>query len=230
MATLERKLVRTLDGSLTPAGFRRVERGWLFGDIYCREIGGVRHTLGFGTQSYLGALEATIGSASVRFNDVEEFLAKFEDRPAWVEPEDFAEAIAARSTLTVQVSGSASKRGDPLYSWGGTDDKIWLIRTADEIAATASAMAAYALETCEPIFTELSNRDVALSILSGDDEYARSHSGPDQARAKKAITLAFLTHEADFAKRLAESKLARLKGDDRAELKIWVERFFRQAG
>jgi hypothetical protein len=90
-----------------------------------------------------------------------------------------------------------------LYSWGGTDRKVWLIHAADEVPGVASEMAAYTLEKREPVFNELSNADQALTLLSGDDERSRSYSGPDGARAKQAIALAFLLHGETAAMQLA---------------------------
>ena len=86
-----------------------------YGDPYSREISGVRHILGIGTRPYDEALEAEVGSASVRFNAVEELVARFEDAHSLVGPED----IAARATLTAQISSVEPKPGYPLYSWGG---------------------------------------------------------------------------------------------------------------
>jgi hypothetical protein len=117
-------------------------------------------------------------------------VARFEDAHPLIGPED----IAARSTLMVQLSSSEPKRGDPLYSWGETEWRVWLIHEVDETPDIASQMAAYALEKCEPLFATLSSADQALTLLSGDDERSRSYSGPDWARAKQAIALAFLLH------------------------------------
>jgi len=105
-----------------------------------------------------------------------------------------------------------------------------LIHTDDEIALAASQMAAYALEKGEPIFSLLSNLDQALNILSGDDQRSRSYSGPDEARAKRAIALAFLSHGELAAGQLAKAKLARLKGEGRSEVAKWMDRFFLTAG
>jgi hypothetical protein len=225
-ATLERNLLKELDVRLAPAGFRRVRINDFYGDPYSREISGMRHILGIGTRPYDEGLEASVGSACVRYDAVEDLVAKFEDPHPLVGPED----IAARSTLTVQTDSSPPQRGDPLYSWGGTDRKLWLIHEADEVPGVASEMAAYALEKCEPIFANLSKADQALTLLSGDYERVRSYAGPDDISAKKAIALAFLLNGEAAARQLAKVKLARLKGEGRSEVQRWLDRFLRAEG
>jgi hypothetical protein len=193
-----------------------------YGDRYYREVAGVQHCIGIGTRPYLDALEAQVGSASVRFDAVEDLVARLENPHPLIKAED----IAARPTLVAQISTSEPSPGDPLYRWGGTATKLWLIHAADEIQHASSQMASYALEKCEPIFDSLSNPAHALSILSGDDQRSRSYSGPDQARAMRAIALAFLMHGEATAKQLAKVKLARLKGEGLSEVVNWTDKLF----
>jgi hypothetical protein len=174
---------------------------------------------------YVDALEASVGSVSVRFNGLEDLVARLEDAHPLVGPDD----IAARSTLTVQVSTSKLQPGDPLHRWGGDDRKIWLIHAVGDIPDVAAQMTAYAVQKCEPAFAELSDMEHALSLLSGDDELSRSHSGPDEARAKRAITLAFMLHGEAHAMQLARTKLGRLKRQDRPALEKWMGRFFEES-
>jgi hypothetical protein len=91
--TLEGKLLKELDSLLAPAGFRRTVRSRLYGDPYTREISGMRHILGIGTRPYDRAIEAEVGSASVRFNAVEDLVAKFEEAHPLIGPEDIASRI-----------------------------------------------------------------------------------------------------------------------------------------
>jgi hypothetical protein len=221
-ATLERKLLRELDLRLAPAGFHRVNRGRFYGDPYSREVSGVRHTLGIGIRPYLEALEAEVVNATVRFNAVEDLVARFEDPHPLIGPED----VAARSTLGAEISPSQPQRGDPLYGWGGTDRKIWLIHTPNEVPDIAFQIAAYALEKSEPIFAALSNTEYALTLLSGDDARSRCYSGLASARAKAAIAFAYLSLGEAPAMQLAETKVARLRGEARSEVARWMDRFF----
>jgi hypothetical protein len=223
-ATLERKLIRELDVRLAPAGFRRVRISHFYGDPYTREMPNGRQTLGIGTRPYLDALEAEVANVNVRFNPVEDLVAKFEDAHPLIRPD----SIAARSTLTAQISSSDPKPGDPLYLWGGENRKVWLIHAVDEVPEIGSQMAAYAKEKAEPILAQLSNMEHALSLLSGDDQRSRSYSGPDEHRAKQAIALAFLLRGEGAAKHLAKSKLDRLKRQDRPALEKWIGRFFEE--
>ena len=219
IARLRTGLMRELDTLLAVAAFHRV-RDRFYGDRYCRESTGVRHGLGIGGRPYIQALEAAVGNVSVRFHNVEALVAKLEDPHPLID----ARAIAVRSTLSVQVDESIPGPGDPLRRWGGTARKLWLIRSQEEIPGAAAQIAAFAIEKGEPIFATLSDPERALEILSRDDEEARSYSGPDEVRAMKAITFAFVLHGESAAKQLAEAKLSRMRGEAVGALSRFIKR------
>ena len=221
-ATLEREFRRELDSRLQPLGFERSRISWLCGD-YSREVAGVQQVIGVRIETYVDDLEAEIVNASVRLNDVEDLVARFEEPHPLIGPED----IAARPTLTAQIFSNKPGATDPLRGWGGDNRKLWRIRSSDEISSVASEVVACVSKECEPTLAALSNADRALVLLSGDDEQARSYSAPDAARAKRAIALAFLYHGESSARDLTRTKLARLKGDGRAEVEQWADRLFR---
>lgn len=224
-ATLERGFRRELDSRLKPLCFERGQISWLCGD-YSREVAGVQQVLGIRIEPYLDDLEAEIVNVSVRFNDVEDLVAKFEEPHPLIGPED----IAARSTLTAQISSNKLRPGGPLRGWGGENRRLWLIRSTDEIPSVASEIVDCVSKECEPTFAALSNADRALVLLSGDDAQSRSHSGPDAGRAKRSIALTFLRHGETGARELTKTKLARLKGEGREEVKKWTDRLFRAEG
>ncbi len=199
IARLRTGLMRELDTLLAVAAFHRV-RDRFYGDRYCRESTGVRHGLGIGGRPYIQALEAAVGNVSVRFHNVEALVAKLEDPHPLID----ARAIAVRSTLSVQVDESIPGPGDPLRRWGGTARKLWLIRSQEEIPGAAAQIAAFA--------------------LSRDDEEARSYSRPDEVRAMKAITFAFVLHGESAAKQLAEAKLSRMRGEAVGALSRFIKR------
>ena len=87
-------------------------------------------------------------------------------------------------------------------------------------------MIAFALEKGGPIFAALSDPGRALEILPGDDEEARSYCGPDEARAMRAIALAFLLHGESAARELSETKLRRMRRDAVGALRRSVARLF----
>lgn len=201
--------MREIDGFLAVAGFRRV-RDRFYGDLYCREESGVRHGISIGAGEYVPqVLEALVGGVSVRFHDVEALVAHIEDPHPLID----ARAVAARSTLSIDLSESDRALKHLLKSWGGTARKIWLVQSQGDIPHAASEMAAFALEKGEPIFAALSNPNRALEILSGDDEEARACSGPDEVRAIKAVALAFLLHGEPAARKLSKVKLGRMSGN-----------------
>jgi hypothetical protein len=177
-------------------------------------------------EPYLDDLEAELVNVSVRLNDVEDLVAKFEEPHPLIGPDD----IAARSTLTAQFSSNKPGATDPLRGWGGESRKLWLIHSIGEMPSVASEIVACVSNECEPTLAALSNAERALVLLSGDDEQARSYSGPDTARAKRSIALAFLLHGEAAAREMMKMKLARLKGEGRAEVETWADRLFRGAG
>jgi hypothetical protein len=174
-------------------------------------------------EPYLNDLEAEIVNASVRFNDVEELVAKCEEPHPLIGPED----VAARSTLTAQIFSNKPGTTDPLQGWGGENRKLWLIHSVDEIPSIATELVACVSRECEPTLAMLSNADRALVLLSGDDAQSRAHSAPEAARAKRAIALAFLINGKTAAEELTKTKLARLKGESKAEVVKWTDKLFR---
>jgi hypothetical protein len=222
IAKLKTALMRDIDTLLAVAGFRRV-RDRFYGDLYCREVTGVRHGISIGAGIYVpNVLEAAVGGISVRFHDVEALVAQIEDPHPLID----AKAVAARSTLFVDLSESDHAINRLLRNWGGTARKVWHVRSDEELSRVASEMAEFALEKGEPIFVALSDRSRALEILSRDDAEARSYTGPDEVRAMKAIALAFLFRGESAARELSEVKLARMRGDRVGALRRAVVRLF----
>jgi hypothetical protein len=222
ISKLKTVLMREIDTLLARAGFSRV-RDRFYGDLYCREGDGVRHGISLGASMYLpGVLQGVVEGISVRFHDVEALVARIEDP----HPLTDAKALRARSTLYVRISESDPAVRKLLRSWGGTAAKVWLVRSYEEVAHIASEMAAFALEHGEPILATLSDRNRALEILSRDDEEARTYSGPDEARAMRAIVLALLLHGESSARQLSNVKLGRMRGDAVDALRRAVERLF----
>jgi hypothetical protein len=222
IAKLKTSLMQEIDGLLAVAGFRRV-RDRFYGDQYYREASGVRHGISIGAGIYVpNVLEAAVGGVSVRFHDVEALVAQIEDPHPLID----ARAVAARSTLFVDVSESDRAVKHLLRGWGGTARKVWHVHSQEDLPRAASEMAAFALEKGEPIFAALSDPKRALEILSGDDDEARTYSGPDEARAMQAIALAFLLHGESGARELSKAKLGRMRGDGVGAFRRAAERLF----
>jgi hypothetical protein len=198
-----------LDTYLTPLGFRRVSNRF-HGDRYYRDDAGVRHGLHLSTVARGEALEAELPYVTVRFNAVEEMVAALEDPHPLVTPAD----VAVRATLTVPTSSG----------WGFVR-KTWTVRGADDATDSAEQIATLVIEKGVPVLRTLSDAEQALSILSADDERARSYSAPDEVRAEKAVALAFLQQGQEAAKQLAASKLVRLRGEGLTTFKRWMDRF-----
>jgi len=210
---LKTQLLRVVDAYLTPLGFQRVSNRF-HGDRYYREDAGVRQCIHVSAVARGDVLEAELPYISVRFNAVEEMVATLEDPHPLLTPAD----VAVRATLTVPTSSS-----------GGFVRKKWMIRSADDVAGAADQIANYAIEKGMPAFQALSSSEQALAILSADDERARSYSAPDEVRAEKAVSLAFLLHGQDAAKQIANAKLGRLRGEGLSTFTHWMDRFLQSS-
>lgn len=211
-SNLKRPLLRKLDAVLGTSGFRRVSDKF-HGDRYSREADGVRCSIHVSFVLRSDALVVEVPSVSVRFDRIEETIARYEDPHPLVTPND----IAARPTLSVQMDSGLI---------GGLLRKSWTVRAEEDIAKVADQIAAYASEKGEPVFAKLSSPVSALQLLAGDDDRARSYAAPDEMRVKKAISAALLFEGRDAAKRVAEAKLATLKGDARSAVSHWLERLW----
>ena len=209
---LKKPLLRKLDAVLGASGFRRVSEK-LHGDRYSREADGIRCSIHVSFVPRADALVVEVPSVSIRFNRVEETIARHEDPHPLVTPND----IAARSTLSVQMESGLI---------GGLLRKSWTVRAEEDIAEVADQIAAYASEKGEPVFAKFSSPESALQILASDDEKAKSYAAPDEMRAKKAIGVALIFEGRDSAKRVAEAKLAGLKGDARFAVSLWFDRLW----
>ena len=142
-AALEREFRRELDSQLRTLGFERCRITWLY-RAYFRRIAGVQHVLGIRIEPYFDDLEAEIVSVSVRLNDVEDLVARFEEPHPLVGPED----VAMRCSLAAQIPSNEPEAGDPLRGWGGENRKLWLIRSAGEVPSIASEIVACVSKEC----------------------------------------------------------------------------------
>jgi hypothetical protein len=209
---LKKPLLRKLDAVLGASGFRRISDK-LHGDRYSRESVGIRCSIHVSFVPRSDAVVVEVPSVSIRFDRVEETIARYEDPHPLVTPDD----VAARPTLSVQTDSRLI---------GGLLRKSWTVRAEEEIAKVADQIAAYASEKGEPVFAKLSSPESALQILASDDEKAKSYAAPDEVRAKKAIGVALIFEGPEAAKRVAEAKLATLKGDARSAVSLWFDRLW----
>lgn len=207
----------TMDRLLRPAGFRRVRRG-LHKGSYKRDAPPGQHGLGFGLRQYFGSIEVELGTVTVRYDAVEELVARYELHHPLVSPED----IAVRFTLGVKISHLEDEPPDPLARWGGVTRKVWMVQEEAQIDSVAEDLASYMLTKGEVQYRRLSNAEVALEILSRDDDDARSYRGPDSWRAKRAIALALQVRGKTAATQLVALKRAKLRGDERSEFLRWT--------
>jgi hypothetical protein len=104
-----------------------------------------------------------------------------------------------------------------------------MIRAEEEVAKAARQVAAYALEKAEPVFARFTNADTFARVLI-DDEAAKLYMAPDYVRVKKAIAATLIVEGREAAKRVAEAKLATLKGDAHSEVELWFDRLWSDIG
>jgi len=77
-------------------------------------------------------LELDAPFASIRLEETEEFVARFEERPEWLTESDWAEGVADRSTLGIRIT-----RNPSWWLWEGS----WSLHSEEDAAKVAHSYA-----------------------------------------------------------------------------------------
>lgn len=223
--------MKELDEALSPEGFQRL-RDRVNGDWYRRDIGGdqpVEQTLSLFLRPDAEGLRVAIPALHLRYRRVEDLVAELDEPRAWRIPEECKEEVKAlrTSTLTeVAVSENIGTSSIPRLSLGVEGQ--WLIRDKQGAPEVAKSLSKWALKWSMPIFERLSDPDTALEILSRDDPESRTYSGPDIARAKRSVALAFLIRGREEAKALAIRKIPVLPKEELVFFERWASKLFNE--
>lgn len=216
---LQKQFLVELANRLKPAGFTKIS-GALGGDGFRRQQDDVRHEIGIGHKDYDDAVDLEVGSLAVRFDEVEDLVARFETPNKLATPE----IVGTRCTVVEQISGSESDPSDPLRGCGGRQRKFWSISNPGDISKAAVEAATYVIELGEPYFSLHSDKRHVLRLLAGKSNV--SHLGVADVRAERAIALAYLIAGTDEAVHLSRVKLKEIMGEAQAALSEWGARFF----
>jgi hypothetical protein len=228
ISEVKREFLKILDEALRPEGFQRFSDRFN-GNWYQRDIGGdqpVQQTLSLFLLPSAEGLRVAIPALHLRYQKVEDLVAEFDEPRGWTIPKDCAEEVKALRTSTLTaVSEIAGLSAAPTLSV--RESQLLIL---DKLAApeVAKKLSAWALAWSKPIFNRLSDPDTALGVLSRDDTESRTHSGPDIARAKRSVALAFLIRGREEAKALAMKKLRVLSEDDRVLFERWASKLFNE--
>ena len=210
-STLKKLLLKKLDTHLEPDGFKRASDKF-YGDKYCRNLEEVRLSLNISTVSRFGVLEADLPYAGIRFNLVEDLVARFEAPQPLLELKPGG--TTERTTIGVDLNP-----GFPL----GLSRKTWKIRDEREVAVAAKEIAVFGVEKSAPFFEKYSDPRRALALLTGHDKRSWSSSGIAKLRVPRAIAMTFLLDGPDAAKRVGASELASLGEEDRTAIRLFLD-------
>ncbi len=210
VSKLKKVLLRELDGRFGELGFNRSSDKF-YGDRYDRPIRGGRQSVSLTVYPRKGYLELDLPSISIRFDEVEELVAKFDGPHPLVTPKD----IAARATL-----GTRLEPNNALAVFR----KTWVLTEEQDAKRAAEEFVQHVVEKAGPFWEHFSNPAEVLKVLSGDIEDARRYAGTDALAAKNAIALGMIIGGRDKAREIADAKLTTLKGEALNEVKGWVER------
>jgi len=191
--SIKRSFLLELDKSFADIDFGRVSDRF-YGERYDRWLAAVRHSASFGLVVRRDYLEVGVPFISVRFDVVEQLVAKFQEPHPLLKASD----IEARSTVEESLSDLF---GDETPRLNSEEQAIALVPKIFPIVHREGIA----------FWTRFSDPHEALRLLRGDDERARAAAGPDDIVAQKAVALSFVFVGKEEAERVAREKLAQLK-------------------
>ena len=150
-------------------------------------------------------LEFYAPSANIRLDDVEEFVARFEERLPGESEAEWASGVAERSTIGIRIT-----RNPSWWLWEGT----WVVRDEQDVPKIARKYARHVYPRAARFWDEYQSRE---RILSGLMKFNTAVHG------KSAIALATLLNGDTRGREVAETLCSRAKPNIAAEIRAWAE-------
>jgi hypothetical protein len=216
-----RTLLEALDLKCADFGFGRLPHRLADDLSYDRWVHHeIRQSVGLNLRIVAGVVRLDSPQVSIRFSDVENLVAKFEQVHSAF-PALTTEQIARRSTLGFLAEAQSVF---PAFS-----RKTWNIWKEADIEPMAADFVDYVVKVSKPFWDKYSDPEATLTLLLEDNEEARTLTGADHFRAQKTVAMTYLQRGLDDAKKVAEQKLPKIRHDSyREEFRGWATRFFRQ--
>jgi hypothetical protein len=190
---------------------------------YYRNVAeGVKEKVGLDIRNVAGVIRIDTPQIGLRFNAVEELVAKFEQIHPALSPSR-AHDIACRGTI-----GFLAESQNIFASFFR---KTWNIWKESDIEASTDDFVKHVLNVAQPFWNKYSRAEATLDLLLSDDNAARDLTGADHFRAKRAVAMTFLMKGTEEAMRVAEAKLPNIRNDSyREEFRSWVRQFSASLG
>jgi hypothetical protein len=209
--SLKRIMIEELDQVLGPRGFIRVSDKF-HGHRYDRPFSCGRKSIGINWHFRRPVLVLDPPNVSVTLNEVEELVARYEEKNAFMTPAD----VAWRSTIGLRLD-----RGEILNKLIGK----WTAAAEDDCRGIVANFVAATLRKAESFWSTVATPDAILAKLSDDPVKVRDYAMPDHVGAERAIVLSKLLHGSEKSRALARDRLARLSGSSKIQLVEWLSRF-----
>ena len=205
---LKNIFLRELDRSFVPSGFVRISDN-AHGHRYDQPFPGGRKSIQINWHIRKPALVLDPPYASVTLDEVEETVARFEEK----NPLSKAEDVSWRSTVSRRLD-----RGELVKLL----TMRWTVATEDDCANVAAVFFKETLREAEVFWASVPTPEEILCKLSDDPKRTRAFALPDYIAAERAIVLAKLLHGSEKSQTLASDRLARLSGTSKVELARWL--------
>lgn len=208
--SLKQRLLKELDRCLGEQGFTR-QSDRFYGDRYDRAIDGGRQSLALASHKRNRALILDPAFASIRLDEVEDDVFRFEEKNELVGNQDALQ----RNTIGLRLD-----KHELLKIITGK----YAIVTEDDCTRVGNEYARQMLDLADRFWKSVSTPEAILAKLADVPGDARKHAGTDVFAAMRAIVLTRMLHGNREAHRFADGVLNRLSGTPAHELARWTTR------
>ena len=125
--------------------------------------------------------------------------------------------------LTMKQKSNTYSLGVELGNLAKGSPRRWQVSSAEDIESMAQSITDFFADVGMPYIEKYSNMKEAMSILGRDDAEARLHCPINEARAMRALGLAFLLRQKELFFQIAENKISFLSASNSLGLQTFLE-------
>jgi hypothetical protein len=201
---VKRVLLKELDGGFGRFGFARFSDKF-HGDEYCRPTPDGRQSISLTLYPGKTCLELDAPQVGVRFDRVEELVAKFEEP----HPSITAKNIAGRTTASTSLKVFNTRQ---------------ILKNEQDAARAAVEFVPRAMKGASAFWEQFSSPAEMLKLFSVHLDRTGEYSVIDMMRAERAIAAAIILGERGKAREIADMAQSRLQGQPLDQFKKWAEK------